>query len=215
MPAAVSGKYSLHMRAEHEIATDFPEHDVIVKPDEPPQFKKVAGKDELKVVLPYDKIPLEFKVGDDVAVAKAEVEYRVNHGDPALVAVNMTGFKRRMRRFPRTRSTWRARSAGHVVGIASGARPTTCRRSSAGRTSSTIPADHALTLHIATDKEILALRDDVNKRLEKIKADLKAGDPRWRLQDAQRLTRPGGPVAGPGRGRASGWRRTTRVRKRS
>src|SRR4029077_11000983 len=91
--AAASGKYSLHLRAEHEIATDFPERDVIVTPDAPPQFKKVAGKDELKVVLPYDKIPLEFMVGDDVAVAKAEVEYRVNHGDPALVAVHMTGLK--------------------------------------------------------------------------------------------------------------------------
>ena len=36
------------------------------------------------------------------------------------------------------------------------------------------PADHALTLRVATDKEILALRDEINKRLDKIKEDLKA-----------------------------------------
>src|SRR5262249_53571194 len=36
------------------------------------------------------------------------------------------------------------------------------------------PTDRWLNLHIATDKEILALRDDINSRLEKIKEDLKA-----------------------------------------
>ena len=36
------------------------------------------------------------------------------------------------------------------------------------------PADHALTLRIATDKEIVALMDDIYARLDKIKEDLKA-----------------------------------------
>ena len=36
------------------------------------------------------------------------------------------------------------------------------------------PADHALMLRIASDKEIVALRDEINKKLDQIKEDLKA-----------------------------------------
>ena len=36
------------------------------------------------------------------------------------------------------------------------------------------PADHALTLHVATDKEITALMGDIYARLDKIKENLKA-----------------------------------------
>ncbi len=67
LTAAVPGKYSLHLCAEHGVPTDFPARDLIVKSDEAPQFKKVVVKEELKAVLPYDRVPLEFTAGDDVA----------------------------------------------------------------------------------------------------------------------------------------------------
>ncbi len=59
------------------------------------------------------------------------------------------------------------------------------------------PADHSLVLHVASDKEILALRDDINARLEKIKEDLKAEE-RGVYKAQQRLARPAGPDEGPG-----------------
>ena len=80
LPAVESGKYALRLVAEHGVETPFPAHDVIVKPDAAPEFKQVGkgGIARLRAVLPYDKVPLEFGVTDDVAVAKADVEYRVN-----------------------------------------------------------------------------------------------------------------------------------------
>ena len=95
LPAVATGKYSLRLVAEHGIETPFPAHDVTVKPDAAPEFKQVPQKDkeDLKAVLPYDKVPLEFGVADDVAVAKADVEYRVNRRDAILEPITMTGLK--------------------------------------------------------------------------------------------------------------------------
>ncbi len=175
--AMLSGKYSLHVRAERGVPTDFPARDLIVKLDEAPQFKKVVVKDELKAVLPYDRVPLEFTAVDDVAVASAEVEYRVNQGEPVREPVAVTGLN--------TREASTKEKDQSVFALAGKVKPGDVveyrlRVSDnfppefGGSHVVYYPADHALTLRVATDKEILALRDEINKRLDKIKEDLKA-----------------------------------------
>ena len=178
VPAAASGKYSLHLRAEHGVPTDFPARDLIVKPDEAPRFKKVVVKEELKAVLPYDRVPLEFTAADDVAVASAEVEYRVNQGDPVREAIAATGLKTREasdeRERPEYLRTWRGKSS-RAMWLEYRLRISDNLPAEFGGPHVVYyPADHALTLRVATDKEILALRDEINKRLDKIKEDLKA-----------------------------------------
>ena len=176
LPAVVSGKYSLHLRAERGIATDFPAHDVIVKLDEAPRFKSVVVKEALKAVLPYDHVPLEFTAADDVALASAEVEYRVNHGNPLREPVAVTGLKtRQVLTQVKDQSTFALAGKvqpGDVVEyrlrISDNLPP-----EFGGPHVVYYPADHVLMLRVATDKEILAFRDEINKRLDKIKADIK------------------------------------------
>jgi hypothetical protein len=177
IPATVSGKYSLHLRAEHGVPTDFPARDLIVKLDEAPQFKSVVAKAELKAVLPYDRVPLEFTAADDVAVASAEVEYRVNQGEPIREPIAVTGLK--------TRETATKGKDLSMFALAGKVQPGDVLEyrlrisdnlppEFAGPHVVYYPADHVLTLRVATDKEILALRDEINKRLDKIKEELKA-----------------------------------------
>ncbi len=176
LPAAASGKYSLHLRAERGVPTDFPARDLIVKEDKAPEFKKVVAKEELKAVLPYDHVPLEFTAADDVAVASAEVEYRVNQGDPLREPVAMTGLKTRDASTQvKDKSTFAL--AGKVrpgdvleyrLRISDNLPP-----EFGGPHTVYYPVDHSLMLRVATDKEILAFRDEINKRLDKIKEDIK------------------------------------------
>ena len=143
-------------------------------------------------------MPLEFTATDDVAVALAEVEYRVNRGDPAREPIAATGYKTRRPR-PRTRSAWRGKvKPGDVVEyrirVDDNLPP-----EFGGPHVVYYPADHALVLHVASDKEILALRDDINAAPRQDQGRPQGGGAR-RLQDAQRLARPPGPDEGPGRG---------------
>ena len=46
LPAVASGKYRLRLVAERGIETAFPEHSITVKPDQPPQVTKFAGRDD-------------------------------------------------------------------------------------------------------------------------------------------------------------------------
>jgi hypothetical protein len=77
-PARISGSYRLVLEAEHGIRTETEPRAVTVRPDQPPAFVQVKASEALKAVLPYDKLPIEFTIDDDVAVAVAEIEYRVN-----------------------------------------------------------------------------------------------------------------------------------------
>ena len=129
--------------------------------------------DEIKEVLPYDHVPLEFTATDDVAVALAEVEYRVNRGDPARDPIAATGYKNRVASVKDAFSLGGKVKPGDVVEyrirVTDNLPP-----EFGGPHVVYYPADHSLVLHVASDKEILALRDDINARLEKIKEDLKA-----------------------------------------
>jgi hypothetical protein len=177
IPALLSGKYSLHVRAERGVLTDFPARDLIVKLDEAPQFKTLVAKEELRAVLPYDRVPLEFTAADDVAVASADVEYRVNHGESIREAVEVTGLKTREATTKGKDLSTFALAGKVQPGDFVEYRLRVCDNlppEFGGPHVVYYPEDHALTLRVATDKEILALRDEINKRLDKIKEDLKA-----------------------------------------
>ncbi len=177
LPAVETGKYALRLVAEHGIETPFPAHDVIVKPDAAPEFKQVAKGGivaPLRAVLPYDKVPLEFGVADDVAVAKADVEYRVNRGAPALAPVAMTGLKTPKADAKTTFSLAdvKARPGDVIeyrVRVTDNLPP-----EFGGPHVVYYPADRALTLRVATDQEIVALMGDIYARLDRIKENLKA-----------------------------------------
>src|SRR5262249_28477766 len=62
-----------------------------VKPDLPPVVQKFTGREELKAVTPYEKIQMECALTDDVGIARAELEYRINNGDPIREPVKLTG----------------------------------------------------------------------------------------------------------------------------
>ncbi len=154
-------------------------------------------REEAKEVLPYDRVPLEFTATDDVAVALAEVEYRVNRGDPIRDPIAATGYKNRQASAKDTFNLGGKVKPGDLVEYR--IRVTdNLPLEFGGPHVVYYPADHALVLHVASDKEILALRDDINARLEKIKEDTQSGGAR-RLQDAQRLARPSRPHERPGR----------------
>jgi hypothetical protein len=91
LAATASGSYRLVLEAEYGVRTKLEGGTLTVKPDEPPTVIKFTGREDLKAVTPYDKIPLECDLADDVGVAKAEVEYRVNEGKPALEPFPLTG----------------------------------------------------------------------------------------------------------------------------
>ena len=213
LPAVDSGKYGLRLVAEHGVETPFPAHDVTVKPDQPPEVKPPDGGRRPQVdraglrrasatqrVLPYDRVPLEFSATDDVAVAMAEVEYRVNQRDPVREPIAATGLKTPQGVVAKNAFTLAGKvKPGDVVEyrlrVTDNLPP-----EFGGPHVVYYPADHALVLHVATDKEILALHDDINSRLDKIKEDLKAeerGVYKTRSDSRDR----GGPDAGPGRAR--------------
>ncbi len=91
LPATASGSYRLILEAEHEVVTELDGGALTVSPDQPPSVVRFAGREELKAVTPYDSLPLECELADDVGVAKAELQYRVNDGPVAREPVPLTG----------------------------------------------------------------------------------------------------------------------------
>jgi hypothetical protein len=175
--ALEEGKYRLILEAEHDIRTELPGGVVRVQPDRPPAVARFAGKEELRSVLPTDRIPLELEAVDDIGVASIELEYRVNDGasetqpldleggtTPSAVArhvLDLTGKlqenDRLLYRF-RIRDNLPAKYKGpHVL---------------------VYPADRWLTLQAARrndplkEQEIFAQRDEINRRLQAIREAL-------------------------------------------
>jgi hypothetical protein len=91
LPATATGNYRLILEAEHGVCTQLEGGTLTVKSDQPPAVTKFRGGEELKAVTPYDKIALECNLVDDVGVARADVEYRINDGKPAREPFPLTG----------------------------------------------------------------------------------------------------------------------------
>ena len=177
LPAAASGKYSLQLRAERGVPTDFPSRDLIVKEDKAPEFKKVVAKEELKAVLPYDHVPLEFTAADDVAVGvrRSGVSRQPGRSSPRAGRHDWPQTARGFDASERTkvRSPWPAKCGRATCWNTACESATILPPEFGGPHTVYYPVDHSLMLRVATDKEILAFRDEINKRLDKIKEDIK------------------------------------------
>ena len=81
------GRYRLILEAEYDIRTEIDGGKISVIVDQPPHFVarsvKIGAKEEPKTVLPYDRIPVQAKLRDDVGTGRLELEfYRVAKDAP-------------------------------------------------------------------------------------------------------------------------------------
>src|SRR5581483_9901187 len=177
LPATVTGTYRIVLEAEHGIRTELDARTLTVRVDQPPQVVKFTGKEELRAILPYERLPLEITAGDDIGVARADLEYRVNGEDVQTEAMTLVGANRQ------------EATAMHVFQLAAKVKEgdeisyrlriqDNLPAEYGGPHTIYYPADRWLKLKVAKQaaplrqQEIIAQRDDINKRLDAIKADL-------------------------------------------
>ncbi len=179
LPAVANGTYRVVLEAEEGVTTELDARSLTVQVDKPPAFLKVGGHEDLKAVLPYDRVPVDVHVADDIAVDKAEIEYRVNNGPPRAEPIALEG-----------RGTREAKGhhlfalAGRVKEgdeIAYRIRAADNRRVPEAKLDPQViyhPAEGWRRLKVANqaqplrEQEILAQRDSLSRKLEAIKADL-------------------------------------------
>jgi hypothetical protein len=177
MPALKEGKYRLVLEAEHEVRTELAGGTIHVQPDQPPSVLRCAGKEELRTVLPYERIPLEIEAADDIAVAGVELEYRINEGKAVRQPLDLQG------------GNTPSAIARHVFELAGKVKEDdrfsyrfhindNLPKEFKGPHVIVYPADHWLTMKIArrgaplNEQEILAQRDEINRRLQAIREAL-------------------------------------------
>ncbi|MGH7171864.1 MAG: hypothetical protein ACRELG_16435, partial [Gemmataceae bacterium] len=180
IPALKESKYRLVLEAEHEIRTELPGGTIHVQFDQPPSVPRFAGKEELSSVLPYERIPLEIEAADDIAVAGVELEYRINDGKAVRLPLDLEGasgtgvspviarhvFELAGKVKEEDRFSYRFRVRDNLP------------KEFQGPHVIVYPADRWLTLKIARrgtpikEQEILAQRDEINRRLEAIREAL-------------------------------------------
>ncbi len=178
--ALKAGKYRLVLDAEHQIRTEVVGGMLKVDEDMPPSFVRTALKTNLKTVLSYDKLPIELIVKDDIGVARAEVEYRVN------------GEERPNENIPLEGANCPRAEAKHLFALAARVRPgdrldyrikvqdnLPADETFKGPHTIYYPSDRWLTLLVTREgqtlqeKDILAQRNEFKRRLDKIKEELK------------------------------------------
>ncbi len=177
LPARIDGKYRLILEAEQDVRTELQGGAIHVQIDQPPTVRRFSGRTESRSVLPYDRIPFEIESADDIGVADIELEYRVNEGETVRQPLELEGGNT-----PSAVSRHFLELAGKVKeGDVFSYR---------FRVSDNLPAeykgphvifyppDHWLTLRIANQgdslqqQEILAQRDEINRRLHAIRESL-------------------------------------------
>jgi hypothetical protein len=221
LPAAFGCSFQLVLEVEHGIRTEIGPRVLTVQPDEPPVFVKVTGlpaadavpgrpappREDLRMVLPYDSVPLDVTVADDIGVAQLAVEYRVNDGPPAREAVRLPEANARQVSARHTfQLAERALKEGDVLRYRLRAEDNrNVPEAELGPNVSYHPADRWLTLKVARQaeplrqQEIVAQRDEINQRLEAIKQDLlKEQRGLYKLREESRSQ----PALKPGQARA-------------
>jgi hypothetical protein len=118
LPALADGSYKLVLRGENGFDTELAGGALNVKVDQPPSvtrftggnlpnapkpdwklqtdaigrdFSPVKGDEAVKSVLPYEVIPVEAMLADDVGVDAADLEYRINDGPAQQEAIAIQG----------------------------------------------------------------------------------------------------------------------------
>jgi hypothetical protein len=89
--ATETGSYRLILEADYGVRTALEGGTLTVKPDMPPEVTKFNGREDLKAITPYERLSLDCNLADDVGVARADLEYRVNDGKPALEPFVLSG----------------------------------------------------------------------------------------------------------------------------
>jgi hypothetical protein len=185
VPAAGDATYQVILEAEHGILTELEPRKLSVKLDQPPKFMQVVGVDEAKEINPYDQIPLEMTLTDDVGVESVEVEYRINKGPSQFEPITLEG-----KGTQKANAKYRFSMAGKVK---DGDEFTYRLKAEDNRRMpeyglepniAYYPAETEpgkpkwRTLKVAQQakpigqQDILARRDDINRKLEAIKEDL-------------------------------------------
>jgi hypothetical protein len=174
-----SGSYRLILEAEHGVVTERDGGALTARPDQPPAVLKFVGQEGARPARAYDRLPLEVRLADDIAVAGAELEYRVNDEKAA-----------REERLALDGAGSREAVARHLFALAGKVKTgdevyyrIRCRdnlpKEFGGPHVCYYPADGWLKLQIVAEggslkeQEILARRDALNKRLDEIRAELK------------------------------------------
>jgi hypothetical protein len=185
LSAPSDATYRVVLEAEHGVLTELDPRKLSVKLDQPPKFSQVSGADEAKEINPYDQIPLEITLTDDVGIHSAEAEYRVNKGPSAFEPIPLNG-----------KGTQQA-TAKHRFSMAGKVRDGDEFAYRLKATDNRRVPEHGLepnvtyfpaetesgkprwrTLKVAQkapplgQKDVIARRDDINRRLEAIKEDL-------------------------------------------
>jgi hypothetical protein len=206
LPALADGPYKLVLKGENGFTTEIAGRDLTARVDQPPAVLKLGGinpgqaawkveadptgsrfepvkdgSEALKAVLPYDTIPLEVSLADDVGVDLAQVEFRVNggpvqHEDMTLIGRGATEASARHL----FRLSGKVKEGDEVRFRIKVADNRDVPEAKLTPQVVYYPADRWLGLKIAiraeplAQQEILAQRDDINKRLEAIKEALKS-----------------------------------------
>ncbi len=180
-----NARLQLVLEAEHGIRTNLPAQPMQVTVDRPPAFKKVTGtSDQLRTVNPYETVPIEVELIDDFGVAGAEVEFTLTgketdiqrepiplngQGSPAAVGALAMKLAGKVKEGDSFRYRIRAVDIRNVP------------EADLGPNVIYYPADKRwLVLEISRNadpirqQEVLAQRDDLNKRLDALMDDLKA-----------------------------------------
>ena len=170
-------KYRLILEAEHGVRSELAGGTIRVVPDRPPSVVRFSGKEELRSVLPSDHIPLEIEAADDFGVTQIELEYRVNDRESKRESLKMEGG---------TKQSALARSVLALTGkLREGDRldyrfhlRDNLPKEYGGPHVVVYPADRWLTLQAARrgdplkQQEILAQRDEINRRLQAVRESL-------------------------------------------
>jgi hypothetical protein len=186
LSALTEDAYRLLLKGENGFDTELTGGELIVHVDQPPAVVKFAsnvGKaltgDKQRNVLPYDSIPLELSLTDDVGIASAHVEYRVNDKPSRDEPINLEGPGRTQA------------AARHVFQLGGKVKEgdtiryrlritDNCDVPEAGLKPHVVyhPTDRWLELHVVgqaqslAQQEIQSQRDEIDKRLDKIKKEL-------------------------------------------
>ncbi len=170
-------KYRLILEAEHGVRTELAGGTIRVVPDRPPSVVRFGGKEELRSVLPSDRIPLEIEAADDFGVTQIELEYRVNDRESKRESLKLESGV--------TQSAL-ARSVLELTGkLREGDRldyrfhlRDNLPKEYGGPHAVVYPSDRWLTLQAAKrgdplkQQEILAQRDEINRRLQAVRESM-------------------------------------------
>jgi hypothetical protein len=172
-----NGSYRLVLEAEHGIRTETEPRRVTVRPDQPPQVVKFNGKDDGKTILPYDRVPLELVVADDIGVARVDLEYAVNDREPRIEPLKFSNTTRQLVTATHVLQLGGKVQEGDAVSYRFRVQDNLPEHFG-GPHVVYYPDDRWMTLKVASEgtplreQEIVGQRDEINKRLDAIKANL-------------------------------------------